>query len=56
MTFTNNNKQDWNFIKSETKYATHGFHTYPAMLVPQVAEQLLKEFGEKSKLLFDPYC
>lgn len=51
-----NKIQDWNFFESKTKYATHGFHTYPAMMVPQVAEHLIKEFGKKSKLIFDPYC
>ena len=52
----NNNTQDWNFFDCKTKYVTHGFHTYPAMMVPQIAGRLIKEFGKKSKLLFDPYC
>ena len=47
---------DWDFTESDTKYATHGFHTYPAMMVPQIASQLISEFGKKKKLIYDPYC
>jgi site-specific DNA-methyltransferase (cytosine-N4-specific) len=44
------------FKNSHTTYSTHGFHTYPAKMIPQVAKALLEEFGKNSKLLFDPYC
>lgn len=44
------------FKNSHTTYSTHGFHTYPAKMIPQVAKALLDEFGKNSKLLFDPYC
>ena len=47
---------DWNFTNTGTRHSTHGFHTYPAMLVPQIAEELLNEYGKKSKTLFDPFC
>ena len=50
------NSLDWNFTESVTKYATHGFHTYPAMMVPQIAAQLIKEYGKNKKLIYDPYC
>lgn len=50
------NQLDWNFTESDTKYATHGFHTYPAMMVPQIAAQLIKEYGKGKRLLYDPYC
>ena len=39
-----------------TKHATHGFHTYPAMLVPQIAGELISEYGKRAELLFDPFC
>jgi site-specific DNA-methyltransferase (cytosine-N4-specific) len=44
------------FKNSNTTYSTHGFHTYPAKMIPQVANALIAEFGSKSKILFDPYC
>lgn len=47
---------DWNFTNTGIRHSTHGFHTYPAMLVPQIAEELLNEYGKKSKTLFDPFC
>ena len=46
----------WDFKTENTKTYTHGFHTYPAMMVPQIAKQLIADFGQNSELLFDPYC
>lgn len=46
----------WDFIGENTKEYTHGYHTYPAMMIPQIARALLEEFSdENTKLLFDPY-
>lgn len=33
----------WDFRYENTKEYTHCFHTYPAMMIPQVASKLLKE-------------
>lgn len=44
------------FRTANTKKYTHCFHPYPAMMIPQVAERILDEFGQNSKILFDPYC
>jgi len=46
----------WDFRKANTKEFTHCFHNYPAMMIPQIARRLIKNFGNKSELLFDPYC
>jgi len=46
----------WDFVGSDTKRFTHCFHSYPAMMIPQVAERLLVTYGKKADLLFDPYC
>ena len=47
----------WNFREANTKEYTHCYHTYPAMMIPQVARALIKEFkpSGKCQLLFDPY-
>lgn len=47
----------WNFKEANTKEYTHCYHVYPAMMIPQVARTLIKEFrpSDKCKLLFDPY-
>lgn len=49
-------KKSWDFIEANTKQTSHGFHAYPAMLVPQIATELLSEYGKKTSLLFDPFC
>jgi site-specific DNA-methyltransferase (cytosine-N4-specific) len=51
-----NLKINWDFVEVDTKQASHGFHSYPAMLVPQIATELISAYGKKSNLLFDPFC
>ena len=47
----------WNFIGANTKEYTHSFHIYPAMMIPQIAREILKRYKTKDmKVLFDPYC
>lgn len=47
----------WSFQHANTKEYTHCYHTYPAMMIPQVARTLIKEYRPigKCDLLFDPY-
>ncbi len=47
----------WSFKTADTKEFTHCYHTYPAMMIPQVARALIKEYRPSGKfeLLFDPY-
>ncbi len=49
-------KTSWDYRNANTKTATHCFHNYPAMMIPQVAERLIATYGENANLLFDPYC
>jgi len=44
------------FINSNTRQYTHGFHPYPAKMIPQVANALICEYGKNASLLLDPYC
>jgi hypothetical protein len=46
----------WDFRLANTKYATHCFHAYPAMMIPQVATRILEQFAPNARVLFDPYC
>ncbi|UTW66374.1 DNA methyltransferase [bacterium SCSIO 12643] len=46
----------WDFKSENTKTHTHGFHTYPAMMIPQIAKKLITDYGTNAQLLFDPYC
>ena len=58
MTTSNLKRKDesWDFRESDTKEYTHCFHTYPAMMIPQIARKLLKTYGEEGGWLLDPYC
>lgn len=48
--------ESWNFQFANTKEYTHCYHSYPAMMIPQVARTLISEFKpEHCDLLFDPY-
>ncbi len=48
--------ESWDFRTSDTKEYTHCFHTYPAMMIPQIARKLLNSYGVKGEWLLDPYC
>ena len=48
--------ESWDFREADTKEYTHCFHTYPAMMIPQIARKLLKEYGAEGGWLLDPYC
>ncbi|HPD24980.1 MAG TPA: class I SAM-dependent methyltransferase [Bacteroidales bacterium] len=48
--------ESWDFRKANTKEYTHCFHTYPAMMIPQVARRIIENFGKNANILFDPYC
>ncbi len=48
----------WSFKTADTKEYTHCYHTYPAMMIPQVARKLLADYAPedgKLSLVFDPY-
>ncbi|MDE0683841.1 MAG: DNA methyltransferase, partial [Candidatus Poribacteria bacterium] len=48
--------ESWDFREADTKEYTHCFHTYPAMMIPQIARKLLKTYGVERGWLLDPYC
>lgn len=48
--------ESWDFRGADTKEYTHCFHTYPAMMIPQIARKLLRRYGIEGGWLLDPYC
>ncbi|WP_456367644.1 DNA methyltransferase [Thermococcus sp.] len=46
----------WDFITADTKILTHGIHSYPAMMIPQVARRAIKLWGKNAKVILDPFC
>lgn len=45
----------WDFKDDDTKISNHGFHTYPAMMIPQIARRLIETYGKNAKVLLDPF-
>jgi site-specific DNA-methyltransferase (cytosine-N4-specific) len=45
----------WDFRNVDTKEYTHGIHTYPAMMIPQVARRLIKLYGHDAEIIYDPF-
>ncbi|WP_020375227.1 hypothetical protein [Sulfobacillus thermosulfidooxidans] len=48
----------WDFASANTKEWTHGYHPYPAMMIPQVARSLIHlilKHQPRTKRLFDPF-
>ena len=48
--------ESWDFRRSDTKTYTHCFHSYPAMMIPQVASRLLEKYGQNARRVLDPFC
>ena len=47
----------WDFLTSNTKEYSHCYHIYPAMMIPQIARRVLKDYApNNTSILFDPYC
>ena len=47
---------DWTFPKVSTKEFSHGFHTYPARMHPEIAKQLIEKYAsDPKKVVFDPF-
>jgi site-specific DNA-methyltransferase (cytosine-N4-specific) len=46
----------WDYQGEFTKTYTHGFHSYPAMMIPQVARRLIVEYSNEGDTLLDPFC
>lgn len=57
--FISPNPPDWDFRDAETKEGAHVVHTYPAMMIPQVARHLiarLRQTVPNASTLLDPFC
>ncbi len=43
------------FTKSQTSYATHGYHRYPAKFIPQLAARIIQQNSLAGDLICDPF-
>lgn len=47
-------EENWDFKKSDTRYSTHGIHTWVAAMIPALAKKLIEK--TKPTNLLDPFC
>lgn len=49
-------EEDWTFRKVSTREYSHGFHTYPARMHPEIARQMINKYAsDTKKIVFDPF-
>ena len=49
---------DWSFADKtikDTAYITHGFYTYPAKFIPQLASRIINKYSNKNDIIIDPF-
>ena len=46
----------WDYRNEPTKRYSQGFHSYPAMMIPQVASRLIRLYSNEGDILLDPFC
>jgi 16S rRNA G966 N2-methylase RsmD len=50
-------EEDWSFAGENTKYLTHGFHPYPARMMPLIAKKIIQTYATKDDdIILDPFC
>lgn len=48
--------QTWDYRGEFTKTYTHGFHSYPAMMIPPIARRLIEQYSQENDTILDPFC
>jgi DNA modification methylase len=45
-----------NLTTRNTSYISHGYYTYPAKFIPQLAERLIKQYSNEDETVLDPFA
>ena len=45
--------EDWEYADADTQYHVHGMHLYPARMIPQIADRLIRENSSKEETILD---
>lgn len=48
--------ENWEYADADTQYHVHGMHLYPARMIPQIANRLIRENSSKEQTVLDPFC
>ena len=49
-------QDQWEFRGQNTRYGTHGMHTYVAAMIPQLARRLIELYAPPKGVVLDPFC
>lgn len=48
--------EGWEYADADTQYHVHGMHLYPARMIPQIANRLIRENSSRGETILDPFC
>jgi DNA modification methylase len=51
-------EKSWSFADKtikDTSYITHGYYTYPAKFIPQLASRLIRKYSNEGDIVIDPF-
>ena len=49
-------EEAWEYADADTQSHVHGMHLYPARMIPQIANRLIRENSSKGETILDPFC
>jgi DNA modification methylase len=49
-------EENWEYANANTQNHVHGLHLYPARMIPQIANRLIKENSSAGQTILDPFC
>jgi len=52
----NTGEEGWEYADADTQYHVHGLHAYPARMIPQIANRLIREHSVEGQTVLDPFC
>lgn len=52
----NENEEGWEYTDADTQYHIHGIHSYPARMIPQIANRLIRTKSSPGDTVLDPFC
>ena len=47
--------KNWNFEEYKMSEYTHTIHSYPAMMMPRIARNVIQEYATSESIVLDPY-
>lgn len=49
-------EEKWEYADADTQKHVHGLHLYPARMIPQIANRLIRENSSHGQTILDPFC